>query len=87
MLVLSTGYKVTFTPKQHIKQCFWLQVRRRGPPTDLETSDMKILTVESHSRSEQDWYAATVALDVLAFLYVVIFFQVWIQAPVEKSPM
>lgn len=37
---------------------------------------MDVLSVESHSRSEQDWYAVTVAVDVLAFLYVVVFYQV-----------
>lgn len=42
---------------------------------------MSVSHVEYHSQNEQDWYAATIAVDVLAFLYVVIFYQV----PVETS--
>ena len=52
-----------------------MQSRRAGNVGKLEDGGIEILAVESHSRSEQDWYAATVALDVVAFLYVVIFYQ------------
>lgn len=34
-----------------------------------------IESTESHSRLEQDWYAATVAVDLLAFLYTALFYQ------------
>lgn len=52
-----------------------MQSRRGGNAGQLESGGLDILAVESHSRLEQDWYAATVALDVVAFLYVVIFYQ------------
>ena len=42
------------------------------PPRGLS---LQIVGVEPHSRAEQDWYAATVAVDVLAFLYAVLFYQ------------
>lgn len=37
---------------------------------------LNIADVEWHSRIEQDWYAATVAIDLLAFLYAALFYQV-----------
>lgn len=36
---------------------------------------LRIKRTESHSRVEQDWYAATVAVDLLAFLYTALFYQ------------
>lgn len=37
---------------------------------------LHIESVEWHSRIEQDWYAATVTIDLLAFLYAGLFYQV-----------
>ncbi len=33
-------------------------------------------SVEPHAHMEQDWYLLTVAADLLAFLYVALFYQV-----------
>jgi hypothetical protein len=41
-----------------------------------DVSGLEILDVECHSRAEHDWYAATVSVDVLVFLWVVFFYQV-----------
>ncbi|KAK9824077.1 hypothetical protein WJX72_007565 [[Myrmecia] bisecta] len=48
---------------------------RPGPGEEAEQPPIKIIDVEWHSRPEQDWYAATLAVDTLAFLYVVLFYQ------------
>lgn len=37
---------------------------------------LQVTCVECHSHSEQDWYAVTVAVDMLAFLYTILFYQV-----------
>lgn len=39
-------------------------------------SGIRLDTVEWHSRIEKDWYAATVFVDLLTFIYVAIFYQV-----------
>ena len=36
----------------------------------------RIRGVEWHSHIEADWYAATVAVDILVFVYVALFYQV-----------
>ena len=41
---------------------------------------LRIVDAEWHSRIEQDWYAATVAVDLFAFIYVALFYQVRILA-------
>ena len=45
----------------------------RGP---VMRSGIRLDTVEWHSRIEKDWYAATVFVDLLTFIYVAIFYQV-----------
>ncbi len=40
------------------------------------TAMLRIVDAEWHSRIEQDWYAATVAVDLFAFVYVALFYQV-----------
>ena len=39
-------------------------------------SGIRIESVEWHSRIEKDWYAATVFVDLLTFVYVAFFYQV-----------
>ena len=46
---------------------------------------LQIVGVEPHSRAEQDWYAATVAVDVLAFLYAVLFYQARHPSPTPRA--
>lgn len=45
----------------------------RGP---VLRSGISIEGVEWHSRIEKDWYAATVFVDLLTFIYVALFYQV-----------
>ncbi len=51
-----------------------LQAAQPVPTPDV--GGLETLDVECHSRAEQDWYAATVSIDVLVFLWVVFFYQV-----------
>lgn len=39
-------------------------------------SILQVVGAESHAQMEQDWYMLTVAADLLAFLYVALFYQV-----------
>lgn len=43
---------------------------------DLRLPDLDVRDVVWHSRQENDWYAATVTVDCLAFLYVAFLYQV-----------
>lgn len=36
----------------------------------------RIIAAEAHSRPEEDWYAATVFVDLIAFVYTVVRYQV-----------
>lgn len=57
--------------------CFpHLQAAPALPVAAPDICGLQILDVECHSRAEQDWYAATVSVDVLVFLWVVFFYQV-----------
>jgi len=48
-----------------------------GPSNDTSGSQgLQLGAVESHWRTETDYYAATVALDVLSFAFVALFYQV-----------
>lgn len=47
--------------------------KARGP---VMRSGIRIESVEWHSRIEKDWYAATVFVDLLTFIYVAFFYQV-----------
>ena len=47
--------------------------KARGP---VMRSGIRIESVEWHSRIEKDWYAATVFVDLLTFIYVAVFYQV-----------
>ena len=40
------------------------------------TSFPRIIAAEAHSRPEEDWYAATVFIDLVAFAYTVVRYQV-----------
>ena len=50
-----------------------LPYKARGP---VMRSGIEIESVEWHSRIEKDWYAATVFVDLLTFIYVAVFYQV-----------
>ena len=48
-----------------------------GPSNDTSGSQgLQLGAVESHWRTETDYYAATVALDFLSFAFVALFYQV-----------
>ena len=47
-----------------------------GFPRVQGVGPLRVCGAEAHSRRQQDYYAATVAVDVLSFLYVVINYQV-----------
>ena len=47
-------------------------------------AQMTIMNIEFHSQNEQDWYAATIAVDILAFLYV-LYILIFYQA--RQSPL
>ena len=47
-----------------------------GVPFKVMRSGLCIESVEWHSRIEKDWYAATVFVDLLTFIYVAVFYQV-----------
>ena len=46
-------------------------------------SGIRLESVEWHSRIEKDWYAATVFVDLLTFVYVALFYQV---SPLQVRP-
>ena len=57
---------------------------------------LQIVRVDWHSRIEQDWYAATFAADLLAFIYVICFYQarklpmliiVWLQDQIYATQL
>jgi len=43
---------------------------------------LQLGAVESHWRTETDYYAATVALDFLSFAFVALFYQVTLLLPI-----
>jgi hypothetical protein len=53
----------------------------RPAPDDLRLPDLDVRDVVWHSRQENDWYAATVTVDCIAFLYVAFLFQVSTTGP------
>ena len=52
------------------------QPAKPGLPYQVMSSGIGIESVEWHSRIEKDWYAATVFVDLLTFIYVAVFYQV-----------
>lgn len=42
----------------------------------MRLPDLDVRDVVWHSRQENDWYAATVTIDCLAFLYIAVLYQV-----------
>ena len=56
----------------------WRQPRQGLPPAAEGygvAAMLRVTDAEWHSRIEQDWYAATVAVDLFAFVYVALFYQ------------
>lgn len=54
-----------------------------GPSNEISVSQgLQLGAVESHWRTETDYYAATVALDFLSFAFVALFYQVQLLLPV-----
>lgn len=51
------------------------KVHHKAPGPDMRAG-IRIESVEWHSRIEKDWYAATVFVDLLTFVYVAFFYQV-----------
>lgn len=52
--------------------------RQEEGPLDPATFP-RIIAAEAHSRPEEDWYAATVFVDLIAFVYTVVRYQVTVQ--------